>query len=164
MIDQVTTLRGILARGGMAVPAALLAAFYLFALSPSPSEAETSNPHTGTPCTQNADFPYGSAVVGMAATSDDGGYWIVTNGGYVAACGDAPYLGEQTTLNTPIVGIAATPDGGGYYLVASDGGVFTFGDAQFQGSTGSMHLNKPVVGMTVDPATGGYWLVASACN
>ena len=67
--------------------------------------------------------------MGMAATSDDGGYWIVTNDGYVAACGDAPYLGEQTALNAPIVGIAATPDGGGYYLVASDGGIFSFGDA-----------------------------------
>ena len=99
--------------------------------------------------------------MGMAATSDDGGYWIVTNDGYVAACGDAPYLGQQTTLNAPIVGIAATPDGGGYYLVASDGGIFSFGDAQFQGSTGSIRLNKAVVGMTVDPATGGYWLVAS---
>ena len=86
---------------------------------------------------------------------------MVTNDGYVAACGDAPYLGEQTTLNAPIVGIAATADGGGYYLVASDGGVFSFGDARFQGSTGSLRLNKPVVGMTVDPATGGYWLVAS---
>ena len=97
----------------------------------------------------------------MAVTPDDGGYWVVDNDGYVAACGDAAYLGEQTTLNAPIVGIAATPDGGGYYLVASDGGIFAFGDAQFQGSTGSIKLNRPVVGMTVDPATGGYRLVAS---
>jgi len=97
----------------------------------------------------------------MATTPDDGGYWIVTNNGYVAACGDASYLGQQTTLNAPIVGIAATTDGGGYFLVASDGGIFTFGDARFQGSTGSMKLNKPVVGMAVDPATGGYWLVAT---
>ena len=86
----------------------------------------------GATCAQAAEFPYGSAVVGIAETRDNGGYWIVTHDGYVAACGDAPYLGEQTTLNAPVVGIAATPDGGGYYLVASDGGVFTFGDAQFQ--------------------------------
>ena len=139
----------------------VLAVSYLFAASPGPGQAATSNPHAGTACAQTADFPYRSAVVGMAATSDDGGYWIVTNDGDVAACGDAPYLGQQTTLNAPIVGIAATPDGGGYYLVASDGGVFSFGDARFQGSTGSTRLNQPVVGMTVDPATGGYWLVAS---
>ena len=162
MTNQVvSTLRCTLARLGLAVSAVLLAALYLFALSPSPSEAATSVPHTSATCTQAAPFPYGSAVVGIAATPDDGGYWIVTNEGYVAACGDAPYLGEQTTLNAPIVGIAATPNGGGYYLVASDGGVFTFGKAQFYGSTGAIHLNKPVVGMTVDPITGGYWLVAS---
>ena len=47
-----------------------------------------------------------------------------------------PYLGQQTTLNSPIVGIAATPDGGGYYLVAADGGIFSLGDAVFQGRPG----------------------------
>jgi len=99
--------------------------------------------------------------VGIAETHDGGGYWIVTQDGYVAACGDAPNLGEDTSLNAPVVGIAATPDGGGYYVVASDGGVFSFGDAQFRGSTGSIRLNRPVIGMAVDPATGGYWLVAT---
>ena len=156
-----STARTILARIGLALSVTLLAGLYLLAGAATPSEAASVHPHAGTTCTQAAPFPYGSAVVGIAATPDDGGYWIVTNDGYVAACGDAPYLGEQTTLNAPIVGIAATPDGGGYYLVASDGGIFTFGDAHFQGSTGSIHLNKPVVGMTVDPATGGYWLVAT---
>ena len=124
-----------------------------------PAGSATSTPHAaGASCFQTAGFPSGSAVVGMAVTPDDGGYWVVANDGYVAACGDASYLGEQTTLNAPIVGIAATPDGGGYYLVASDGGIFAFGDAQFQGSTGSIKLNRPVVGMTVDPVTGGYRL------
>jgi hypothetical protein len=138
-----------------------LAAVVLVAFSFSPGEAAASTPHEGAACAQSVGFRYGSAVVGIAATRDDGGYWIASNDGHIAACGDAPYLGEQTTLNAPIVGITTAPDGGGYYLVASDGGVFTFGDAQFQGSTGSIHLNKPIVGMTVDPATGGYWLVAS---
>jgi hypothetical protein len=161
VIDQVTTLRRTLAKLGFSVSVVLLAASYSGVVSPGQGEAATSNPRAGTPCSQADDFPYRSAVVGLAATSDDGGYWIVTNDGYVAACGDASNLGQQVTLNAPIVGIAATPDGGGYYLVASDGGVFSFGDAHFQGSAGSIHLNKPVVGMAVDPATGGYWLVAS---
>jgi hypothetical protein len=160
VIDQVVSiLRCTAARVMVAVPALLLAA--LFNMSPAPAEASISIPHAGASCAQAAQFPYNSDVVGIARTSDDGGYWMVTNDGYVAACGDAPYLGEQTTLNAPIVGIADTPDGHGYYLVASDGGIFTFGDAQFQGSTGSITLNKPVVGMAVDAATGGYWLVAS---
>jgi hypothetical protein len=146
---------------GIALSVVALSSVYLFAVAVAPSEAAASEPHASPTCMQAADFPLGSAVVGMAAAPDDGGYWIVTNDGYVAACGDATYLGEQTTLNAPVVGIAATPDGGGYYLVASDGGIFTFGDARFQGSTGSIKLNKPVVGMAVDPVTGGYWLVAS---
>jgi hypothetical protein len=57
--------------------------------------AATFSPHVGTTCAQAAAFPEGSAVVGIAATPDDGGYWIVTNDGYVAACGDASYLGQH---------------------------------------------------------------------
>jgi hypothetical protein len=156
------TIRSIRVRGGMVLSVAVLFVLYLFAAAVTPASAATAKPHAAAAsCSQIAAFPIGSAVVGMAVTPDDGGYWIVANNGDVAACGDATYLGEQTTLNAPIVGIAATPDGGGYYLVASDGGIFAFGDAQFQGSTGSIKLNKPVVGMTVDPATGGYRLVAS---
>ena len=139
---------------------AVVATFSAVAVSTTSGGAATSEPHVGASCAQTAEFPYESAV-GIAETRDGGGYWIVTHDGYVAACGDAPYLGEQTRSNAPIVGIAATPDGGGYYLVGSDGGVFTFGDAKFQGSTGSIHLNRPVVGIAVDPATGGYWLVAT---
>ncbi len=157
----VSSPRRILAQCGTALSVLLLAVVSLFALPTTSGEAATLRPHAATTCDQTAAFPSGSAVVGIAATRDDGGYWIVTNYGYVAACGDAAYLGEQITLNAPIVAIAATPDGGGYYLVASDGGVFTFGTAQFRGSTGSIRLNRPVVGMAVDPATGGYWLVAA---
>ncbi len=125
---------------------------------PAPADAGPTAPGT---CAQTDPFPHNSAIVGMATTADNGGYWMVANDGFVAACGDARYLGEQTSLKAPIVGMASSPDGRGYYLVASDGGVFTFGDARFQGSTGSVKLNKPIVGMAVDAATGGYWLVAS---
>jgi hypothetical protein len=114
---------------------------------------------SGNTCSGN--LPTGT-VVGLAATNDDGGYWIANNQGLVVGCGDAPNFGQlSSTPNRPIVGIVATADGGGYFLVATDGGVFAFGDAVFQGSTGAITLNKPVVGMTIDPATGGYWLVAS---
>jgi len=130
-------------------------------IGPSNTPAVGAPPHAAPSCAQAGPFPRGSAVVGIAATANDGGYWLVTSNGHVAACGDALYLGEQTTLTAPVVGIAATPDGRGYYLVGADGGVFTFGDARFQGSTGSTSLNRPIVGMAVDPATGGYWLVAS---
>ena len=147
------------ARYGTALAVSLVGALPLLP-SASPAGATVVPRVVGPTCAQSAAFPYDSEVVGMAETQDGGGYWIVTQDGHVAACGDALYLGEQTSLNAPVVGIAATPDGGGYYLVASDGGVFTFGDAQFRGSTGSLHLNEPVIGMAVDPTTGGYWLVA----
>ena len=63
-------------------------------------------------------------VVGMAATPDGGGYWLVASDGGIFAFGDAGFYGSTggITLNRPIVGMAATPDGGGYWLVASDGG------------------------------------------
>ncbi len=102
-------------------------------------------------------------IVGMAATSDGGGYWLVASDGGIFAFGDAPFDGSTGALhlNKPIVGMAATSDGGGYWLVASDGGIFAFGDAPFDGSTGAIHLNKPIVGMAATSDGGGYWLVAS---
>ena len=152
---------GNLTKGGRALLVGLLAASSLVAMSTISGAATASTPHVGSTCVQVAAFPYGSAVAGIAETRGGGGYWIVANDGHIAACGDAPFLGQQTTLNAPIVGIAATPDGGGYYLVGSDGGVFTFGDAEFQGSPSAIQLNTPVIGMAVDPTTGGYWLVAT---
>ena len=102
-------------------------------------------------------------AVGMAATPDSGGYWLVASDGGIFSFGDAPFLGSTggMHLNQPIVGMAATPDGLGYWLVASDGGIFSFGDAVFHGSTGGMHLNRPIVGMAANPDGGGYRLVAS---
>ncbi len=102
-------------------------------------------------------------IVGMAPTSDGGGYWMTGSDGGVFANGDAGFYGSTGNLhlNQPVVGMAATPDGRGYWLVASDGGIFSFGDAAFYGSTGNLHLNKPVVGMAATPDGRGYWLVAS---
>ena len=102
-------------------------------------------------------------IVGMAATPDGGGYWLVGADGGVFAYGDARFYGSAGSLhlNEPIVGMAATADGGGYWLVGADGGVYAYGDAQFYGSAGSLHLSKPVVGMATTTHGGGYWLVAS---
>ncbi len=102
-------------------------------------------------------------VVGIAATSDGGGYYEVASDGGVFSYGDAVFYGSTGSihLNQPIVGMAVTPTGHGYWLVASDGGIFSYGDATFYGSTGSIRLNKPVVGMAATPSGHGYWLVAS---
>ena len=107
--------------------------------------------------------PLNKPIVGMAATPDGGGYWLVASDGGIFTYGDAQFYGSSGAirLNKPIVGMAATPDGGGYWLVASDGGIFSYGDAQFYGSTGAIRLNRPIVGMAATPDGGGYWLVAS---
>ena len=102
-------------------------------------------------------------IVGMAATPDHRGYWLVASDGGVFTYGDAGFYGSTGALrlNRPIVGMAPTPDGRGYWLAASDGGVFAFGDAAFAGSTGGLRLNEPVVGIAPGPDTHGYRLVAA---
>jgi hypothetical protein len=102
-------------------------------------------------------------IVGIAATPDGLGYWLVGSDGGVFSYGNATFYGSTGALhlNRPIVNIEATPDGGGYWLVAADGGVFAFGDARFYGSTGALHLDQPIVGLAPTPDGLGYWLVAA---
>lgn len=70
---------GITRRGltvfGVAAAVMLLTALSLVTVRPMQSGATTFIPHIGSTCTQTGEFPYGSAVVGIAATQDDGGYW-----------------------------------------------------------------------------------------
>ncbi len=111
----------------------------------------------------SATSPLNKPIVGLAATSDGRGYWLVASDGGIFSFGDATFHGSTGSLhlNKPIVGMASTPDGQGYWLVASDGGIFSFGDATFHGSTGNIHLNQPIVGMASTSGGKGYWLVAS---
>jgi hypothetical protein len=99
-------------------------------------------------------------IVGMAATPDGGGYWLVGADGGVFTGGDAGFHGSTggMHLNQAIVGMAATRDGGGYWLVGADGGVFTFGDARFAGSLGDRGTPHPIVGLAPSGGGQGYWL------
>ena len=118
-------------------------------------------PALGSPALSNLRLA--QPIVGMTATTDGNGYWLVAADGGIFSYGDATFYGSTggIHLNKPIVSMAATNDGRGYWLVASDGGIFSYGDATFYGSTGSIVLNKPVVGMAVTADGAGYWLVAS---
>jgi hypothetical protein len=100
-------------------------------------------------------------VVGMAATPDGAGYWLVASDGGIFSFGDAVFHGSTGAirLNQPVVGMAATPDGGGYWLVASDGGIFSFGDAVFCGSTAGSPTSDRIVGMQADVDGTGYSLI-----
>ena len=106
--------------------------------------------------------PLNKPIVGIAATPDGGGYWLVASDGGIFSFGDAQFAGSMggKPLNQPIVGVAPVPNGGGYWEVASDGGIFAFGDAQFYGSTGGMKLNQPIVGMSETYDGGGYYMTA----
>jgi hypothetical protein len=77
-------------------------------------------------------------MVGIAATLDAGGYWLVASDGGIFSFGDAKFYGSTGAihLNRPVVGMEATTTGAGYRFVAADGGIFSFGDAQSDGSLG----------------------------
>ena len=129
----------------------------------SPPTAASSPSATRSSTARPAALHLNKPIVGMAATPDGGGYWLVASDGGIFSFGDAQFYGSTgcIQLNSPIVGMAAGPGGNGYWLVASDGGIFNYGSANFYGSAGSLHLNKPVVGMAAAPDAQGYWLVAS---
>jgi len=65
--------------------------------------------------------PLAQPVVGIAATADGGGYWLVAADGGVFPFGNAPFHGSMggKPLSSPVVGMAAAPDGGGYWLAAA---------------------------------------------
>jgi hypothetical protein len=103
-------------------------------------------------------------VVGMAATPDGAGYWLVASDGGVFTFGDATFSGSAVGDGTePVVGIARPADGPGYWLLAADGGVFAFGGAPFfgSGSGESSYPFSPVIhpfGSIAPLAGGGYAL------
>jgi N-acetylmuramoyl-L-alanine amidase len=76
-------------------------------------------PFGGAALGQNAVSSPNAPIVGMAATPDGGGYWLVASDGGIFTFGDAGFFGSEggTALNAPIVGMATTPDGGGYWLI-----------------------------------------------
>src|SRR6185437_14674166 len=64
-------------------------------------------------------------VVGMAATPNGAGYWLVAADGGIFTYGAAAYYGSTggQPLSRNVVGMAATNDGGGYWFVAANGGL-----------------------------------------
>jgi hypothetical protein len=105
--------------------------------------------------------------VGIAATRDGRGYWLVQSGGGVDAFGDATSYGSlptgKTAHATPVAGIARTSDGRGYWLATANGSVYSFGDAHFYGSLPAGHIvpPAPVTGIAAVPGGGGYWLATA---
>jgi hypothetical protein len=134
-------------------------------------------PHAEMPDVPGAPVAFGSAsshgnapahlnapIVGMAATPNGEGYWLVASDGGIFSFGNAGFHGSMGArhLNAPIVGMAATPNGEGYWLVASDGGIFSFGNAGFHGSMATAHLADPIAAIAVGPGGDGYWMLPTS--
>ena len=83
-------------------------------------------------------------IVGMAATPDGGGYWLVAADGGIFAFGDAAFYGSTGGIRLTGPSWAwPPPRTAGVLVVASDGGVFAFGDAGFYGSLGGVPRAGP---------------------
>jgi hypothetical protein len=89
--------------------------------------------------------------VGLAATPNGQGYWMVASDGGIFAFGNARYdgsvPGQGLTASTPVVGMGATPSGRGYWLATSDGALYAYGDAASLGSLRAVNLAAPIVGL-----------------
>ena len=102
-------------------------------------------------------------VVGMAATPDGKGYWLVASDGGIFSFGDAQFYGidGQHALNKPVVGMASTPDGERLLAGRLRRRHLRLRRRRLLRATGSMVLNKPIIGMIPGPSGAGYFLVAS---
>jgi hypothetical protein len=85
-----------------------------------------------------------SPVVGIAADTSTGGYWLAAADGGVFSF-DAPFYGSAAgpSLSKSIGAIAATADAGGYRLAGADGGIFDYGDAPYAGSLPATNTVPP---------------------
>ena len=111
----------------------------------------------GSPAAKHAKQP---AVVGMAATPDGGGYWMVGASGRIWAFGDAGHLG-WTPRREPVRGIGADP-AGGYWLFTTSGTIHHAGRARSFGSPAAHHARNPqIVGMAATADGRGYWMAGA---
>jgi hypothetical protein len=116
------------------------------------------NVTSATLATKSSDY------VGIAATVDGHGYWLVQADGAVSGYGDAHTYGSLTSSEastSKVVGIARTYDGHGYWLLAADGHVFPIGDAHAYGSAPGEQASGAVTSMAVTPDGHGYWILAA---
>ncbi len=110
-----------------------------------------------------ADAAPGAPVVGIAATPDGKGYYLLGGDGSVYAFGDARYagsVGKYTASGAPTA-IAVDDATGGYWIATSSGRVYDFGGAPALGSQLSGHAS-PIVAMAALHTGSGYWLVTAS--
>jgi len=101
------------------------------------------------------------SYVSFAATTHNGGYWILDDSGTVYPLGDAPNYGRSPTgAGGAFVSMAATPEGGGYWLLDSAGQVYAYGSIEYFGNMPGSASGR---GVSLAPTANGegYWILDS---
>ncbi|MHB8593063.1 MAG: hypothetical protein ACYDB3_01840 [Acidimicrobiales bacterium] len=104
-------------------------------------------------------LPSGTKVVGMAASVDGNGYWLLTNAGTVAGFGDVVGT-KNLQLGSTAVAIATDTCSGGYWVVGSNGNVVGV-DAPGFGSASALAQHGGAVAIAGTQDGGGYWVAAA---
>ena len=97
-------------------------------------------------------------IVGMVASHDQGGYFMVASDGGVFAFGDAHFAGSCPSIGGCAgAAVAVMPDASahGYWLITSTGNVYAFGDAPYFGAPG----HGTVTSAVATPDGKGYWIL-----
>jgi hypothetical protein len=105
-------------------------------------------------------------IVGMAATPDGRGYWLVARNGGVHPFGDARFYGSLAhhpprSAAHDVIALVPTKDGRGYWLCDASGVVTAFGDAPVLPSLAAFKARLPIVGFTVLRSGRAGWVVNS---
>ena len=100
-------------------------------------------------------------IVGMAATHDGKGYWLVAADGGIFTFGDANFYGSAGSSNLPdaAVGMVASPGGGGYLIATENGVVLPYGDAQAFGGLSLDPTATQISAIIGNNQGTGYWLL-----
>lgn len=127
-------------------------------------DQQAGGPWFGSPSADNDGV---RNIVGMAATNDGGGYWLVASDGTVYSFGDAAQTSSialkpcSNPGNPDIIGATAAP-GGGFWAFTDCGSVYNEDGAPW---FGSLYSDPPTVsniaGMAAGPDGNSYWLVGA---
>ena len=87
----------------------------------------------------------GGLVVGMAATADGRGYWLVASDGGVFSFGDAQFHGSLGgTRGAAVSGMSTARGGDGYTLITTSGVAHAFGNVPTAPVPGASRPGRPV--------------------
>ena len=112
-----------------------------------------SSPSATPPSTAPPAISLNKPIVGMAATPDGKGYWLVASDGGIFTFGDATFYGSASASDGQgnIVALASASNGQGYWAAGSNGDIDPFGAAPSEGSMSGRALNRPIVGFAAAP-------------